>query len=48
MIIFKGECLNQEWNKGEIYEILPQDWINYELFVERIGKLFIKNIPQTL
>ena len=51
MVIFKGECLNYEWTKGEIpntiYGMSPQGWIDHELFAEWLLKLFVKNIPQT-
>ena len=51
MVIFKGECLNYEWTKGEIpnttYGMSPQGWIDHELFAQWLLKLFIKNIPQT-
>ena len=49
MVIFKGECLNYEQTKREIpntvYGMSPQGWIDQELFVQWLEKLFIKNIP---
>ena len=51
MVIFKGERLNHEWTKGEIpntiYGMSPQGWIDQELFVKWLEKLFIENIPKT-
>ena len=51
MVIIKGECLNYEWTKGEIpntiYGMSPQGWIDQELFVKWLEKLFIENIPKT-
>ena len=51
MVIFKSECLNYEWTKGEIpntiYGMSPQGWIDQELFVKWLEKLFIENIPNT-
>jgi len=51
MVIFKGERLNYKWTKGEVpitvYGMSPQGWIDQELFVQWLEKLFIKNIPDT-
>ena len=48
MVIFKGECFNHDWVKGEIpntwYGMSPNGCIDQ---TEWLQKLFIPNIPST-
>ena len=49
MVIFKGERFNHEWSVGEVpdtlYGMSDSGWINQELFLFWLKKLFIKHIP---
>ena len=49
MVIFKGECYNYEWGKGEVpgtaYGMSPNGWIDQDLFTRWLQKLFIPSIP---
>jgi len=49
MVIFKGEQINHKWTRGvapgTIYGISPQGWVDHELFVEWLIKLFVNSIP---
>lgn len=49
MVIFKGERFNHQWSDGEIpdtlYGMSESGWIDQELFLYWLKRLFINHIP---